>query len=266
MATARGGQRRHHVVDRQADCTERRGIERVGGVLLPEADRPGEQGERLGLEGALLAGRADEQLQLLEGADRGELLLRLDAEPADRPVGGPVQEADQRAEHPGDHDHRRRQGVGRGPRPGDGDRLGDQLAHHHRDEGGQHEAERRSRCPRPGPRPRSARPAAPAPRAMVGSAMKPITSEVTVMPELGPGQVEGQAPQGRGRRPGAPAPGRRVDARPGRDPRRRARTRPRRRTRWRGSAGVRRARPSAVSMAGRPVGGGPGPVQSTGRR
>ena len=94
------GQRRHHVVD--ADRLHRAARhERVGGVLLAEADRPGEQRERLGLEGALLARRADEELELLERADRGELLLRLDAEAAHRPVGGAVQEPDERAEHAG---------------------------------------------------------------------------------------------------------------------------------------------------------------------
>ena len=81
------------------------------------------------------------------------------------------------------------QRVGGGPGPGDGERLRHQLAHHHRHEGGQHEGRRRSTCPTPGPRPRPARRSGSRAAAMVGSAMKPITSEVTVIPSCAPDRL-----------------------------------------------------------------------------
>jgi hypothetical protein len=68
---------------------------------------------------------------------RDELLLRLDAEPPDRPVGGPVEEADERSQHAADEEHRSGQRIRGRPGLGDGDRLRHQLPHHHRDEGGQ---------------------------------------------------------------------------------------------------------------------------------
>src|SRR3546814_7013661 len=50
----------------------------VGRVLLPEADRPGQQRHGCRLEGALGSGGLDEQLELLHRPHRCQLLLGLD--------------------------------------------------------------------------------------------------------------------------------------------------------------------------------------------
>ena len=47
----------------------------VGGRLVAESDGAGEQRERLGLDGPFFAGGADQQVELVEGPHRAQLLL-----------------------------------------------------------------------------------------------------------------------------------------------------------------------------------------------
>ncbi len=83
----------------------------------------------------------DEQLQLFQRPHRPQLLPGFDAQPAHRPVGGAVQEPDDRAEDEavdaqgkGDDQHRRHG-------KGDGHALGHQLPRHHLGHRGQHQGQ-----------------------------------------------------------------------------------------------------------------------------
>ena len=215
MATACSASVATDVVDGQRHHRAPRD-ERVGGVLLAEADRPREERERLGFEGALLARRADEQLELLERAHRGELLLRLDAEAAHRPVGGAVQERDERAEQPGDDAasaapaRRRWAGAWRWrstsapARPPPSSRRWPARGR------------RRSTVPDARSSPTTRSTSGSSAVAMVGSAMKPTTSEVTVMPSWAPDRLNDRRRRAGagGLGPAAPGAGVDVDAVP----------------------------------------------------
>ena len=80
-----------------APTTSTRGRHRLGRPLLAEADRALQQHRGLGGQRAGPRRDRGEQAQLLRRAGAGQLLLRLDAEPADQPVGRAVERADQPA-------------------------------------------------------------------------------------------------------------------------------------------------------------------------
>ncbi len=120
-----------------------------------------------------------------------QFLDRLDADEAQQPVGRAVEQTDQRRGEPHVQPHRRRERAG--DRLGLGDRqvLRCQLAEHHLRRRGQHERRARTRrrtTPTPGGRPRSA--AGSISPAIAGSAMKPSTSVVTVMPSCAPDSMK----------------------------------------------------------------------------
>lgn len=113
------------------------GRHHVLGGQFRQVEGADEQLGRVRLQGALLGGVPGERHQLLRGAGGGQLLGRLHPEPAQDAVGGVVEVADQRLEggredplRGGDHLRDRER---RGDRPV----LGDQLADHHQDDGGQ---------------------------------------------------------------------------------------------------------------------------------
>jgi hypothetical protein len=89
-----------------------------------------------------------ERLQFLRGAGGRELLLRLDAEPPDDPVGVAVEQPDEPACEPREQQLRTGDPCGDGPRAGDREVLGDQLPEHHLQGRRQHERRRHgdARC------------------------------------------------------------------------------------------------------------------------
>ena len=107
------------------------GHHRIGGLEIAEVDRSLEEHRLRRGEVAALGGRVDDQIEFL-GRDRhAEFLDRLDAEQAQEPVGGPVEEADDR---PGDTEiEQRRRGDRKSHRLGFGDRqvLRGEFAEHH---------------------------------------------------------------------------------------------------------------------------------------
>ena len=116
------------------------------GHRLFRAERPVRQpaleqeGELL-VERAALAGLVDDVLQVRGGGARGELLDRFDADRPQQPVGGGVEEADQRA---GDREvdlRRAAQRAGQRDRAGDGEVLRRQLADDHLEDGREDEHE-----------------------------------------------------------------------------------------------------------------------------
>ena len=147
------GKRENPVLGRPADQVGRRAgrwpapttlhprHQGVGRGLVGEAHRAGEQRRRGVADRALLGRRLEQPGQLGQRAHRLELLLGLDAEQAHRPVGGPVEQADQRAEHgavdPQERREEQRRRLGLGHRH----RLGGQLAHHHLQHRGEHQGD-----------------------------------------------------------------------------------------------------------------------------
>ena len=190
--------------------TDRRGTRASAASFTPKRIDRVSRSRASGLERPFLAGGPDEQLELLQRADRGQLLARLDPEPAHGPVRGAVQHRDQGAEHPGEHEHRGGEGVGGGLGARDGHRLRYQLAHHHRGDGRQHQGhdDRRARRPslahhRLG-------------QGFEGGGDRRLGDEADHEgrdgdAELGAREVERQPPQGGPRRPGALRPRPRVD-------------------------------------------------------
>ncbi len=113
------------------------GRHHVLGGQLRQVEGADEQFGRVRLQGPLLRGVPGERHQLLRGARGGQLLGRLHAEPAQDPVRGVVEVADQRPEGGREHALRVGHDLRHGERRGDGPVLGDQLADHHQDHGRQ---------------------------------------------------------------------------------------------------------------------------------
>ena len=108
------------------------GHHHVSRHFFGERDGAGEQRQLGVVELALLARRSDHELELFERTDSGELLTRLDPKATDRPVGGSVEEEDDRPQEPVQERHRNRHQDRGGIWLGDGEVLRHQLADQHR--------------------------------------------------------------------------------------------------------------------------------------
>jgi hypothetical protein len=161
-----------------------------------DSDRCEQRGHRT-VDRAGLGGASHERQQLLRRARRRELLLRLDADAAQQPVGVAVEEPDQRPRHGREHALERHDDDRRRERSGDGDVLGHQLTEDHLEPGrhdqGQHQGDAldglRRATPAEQQRARSARPA---------TAREEADQERgDGDPELGAGQLRRQRSQAR---------------------------------------------------------------------
>ncbi len=108
----------------------------------PELQRAVHQSRRDRIEGAAARGVADQRAELLRRPGRSQLLGRLDAEPAQNPVGGAVRQLDHRGEkHREQHLRPGHQACGL-QRLGHRKVLGNQLAEDHRHRRGDQQGQR----------------------------------------------------------------------------------------------------------------------------
>ena len=113
--------------------------EGVGCGLGAEPEAPVEKLGQRSDEGAALLGGVNQPVQLVAAAHRRQLLGRFEPDEAQERVGRGVADDDDRAEQRDEQPEGHRHGERRGQRTGDRHPLGDQLADHHLDHGGQQE-------------------------------------------------------------------------------------------------------------------------------
>lgn len=166
----RVGPRHHHLVQRP----------------LGELQRVVEQLGRSPRQLSLFVGLADQVAQLLQGGAVVQFLDRFDTDSAQQPVGRPVEDPDDRADHLQVAQSGTGQCLGQPFRYGDGEVLRGQLAQHHLHDRGEDEGEDDGDAGDGAVGDADAGQHGPQQRGDGGSAMKPTTRPVTVMPSWAP--------------------------------------------------------------------------------